>query len=268
MPVLRTLSFKLSETTRITDALTLEYGGMLETVAFIDHLNVLSPFGRLSYDFGGYGVVELGFASGAPPAELLETGPAGAAGDHVQDALSGLAALPRVSLRDGHARVQRNETYEVGYRKAVGSRTYSAAGYQDVMRDTTVSVTAPLNYFASADLLPDFASTSSVFNLGGFRAYGYMGSVLQTLTADWSAALSAGESIRARSGTRGAGHRVGVVAAGIHAGRAQPVGFGAGIGSAARLRHAHGGLVSVDPRGHSGTGTRLPDPAHPAAVGG
>lgn len=51
---------------KITESLTLEYGAMLESVAFIDRLNVFSPYGRLTYDLGNSGEVEFGYSSGAP----------------------------------------------------------------------------------------------------------------------------------------------------------------------------------------------------------
>jgi hypothetical protein len=185
IPVLRTMSLKLGDRKKITESLTLEYGAMLESVAFIDRLNIFSPFGRLTYDLGNAGEVEFGYSSGAPALDLISSGAE-------QDALMGLAMFPRLSVRHGHARVQRNETYEVGYRKVSGSRTYSASVYQDAVNDGAVMATASGEMFMSPDLLPDIASNSSILNMGNYRTAGYQGSVAQKFLDEWTATLSLG----------------------------------------------------------------------------
>jgi hypothetical protein len=158
---------------------------MLEAVVFLDRLNLLSPYARLTYDLGELGALELGFSSGAPAMDLI------APEDGVQSDLNGLAMFPRVSLRGGAARVQKNETYEAGYRVTIGSRTYSAAFFQDALRDAAVMVSGG-GFLPAGDLLPDFASNSSVFNLGDYRSLGYSASVSQRLSGAWSASLAAG----------------------------------------------------------------------------
>ncbi|MGJ5818008.1 carboxypeptidase regulatory-like domain-containing protein [Paludibaculum fermentans] len=187
-PTLRTMSVKVSEKTTITDAISLEYGAVLESVVFIEHLNLFSPFARLTYDLGSLGQVEAGFSSGAPALDLI----AHNRDDSGQEALLGLAMFPRVSLNQGRARVQRNETFELGYRRAAGSRTYAASVYQDFIRDAAVTFDSPNNNFGDGDRLPDLASRSSIFNMGNYKTIGYSGSVTQNLHRNWSATLSAG----------------------------------------------------------------------------
>ncbi len=184
-PVLRTMSVKVGDQLQITDDLSLQYGTMLESVVFLESLNLLSPYARLNYDLGEVGTLEVGFSSGAPAYDLISPD------SSLQSDLTGLAMFPRVSLRNGHARVQKNQTMEAGYRVTIGSRTYAAAVYQDSLREAAVLVSGA-TLQALPDLLPDFASNSYIFNLGDYHAFGYSSSVTQSLPAGITAGVAAG----------------------------------------------------------------------------
>lgn len=186
-PVLRTMSVRVGDRMELAPGVQLTYGAMLESVVFLDRLNLLSPYARLTWDLGEMGVIESGFTSGAPAYELI-TGEG-----TLQDGLTGLAMFPRVSLRGGQARVQKSQSLEVGYRKVAGTRTYAAALYQDALRDAALTASGA-SIFAPGDLLPDLASSSYVFNVGDYRGFGYMASVTQELWNAWSAGFAAGAS--------------------------------------------------------------------------
>jgi hypothetical protein len=177
-PALRTMSLGFLDRARLSDDLHLEYGFSLESVSFLERLNYFSPYARLTYDLGDTETVEFGYSSGVPPAELLAAGRE--PGAELQQDLAALAVFPRVSLRDGRARVQRLENFEVTYRKAIGSRTYSASAYRESMTNAALTVVAPAG-FPAGDLLPDLFSSSSVFNIGDYSNIGYMISVSQSL---------------------------------------------------------------------------------------
>jgi hypothetical protein len=102
--------------------------------------------------------------------------------------------IPRVSLRGGHARVQRTESYEAGYRRLMGAWTLSTAAYYDSIRDAAFTVASPAGALTPLDLLPDIASNSSIFNLGNYRTNGVMSSVTRSFGDDWSASVSVGWS--------------------------------------------------------------------------
>ena len=186
-PVLRTMSVRMGDRMELAPGLQLTYGAMLESVVFLDRLNLLSPYARLTWDLGEAGVIESGFTSGAPAYELI-TGEG-----TLQDGLTGLAMFPRVSLREGRARVQKNQSFEVGYRRTAGSRTYAAAVYQDSLRDAALTASGAA-VFAPGELLPDLASSSYVFNIGDYRGFGYLASVTQELWGAWAAGFAAGAS--------------------------------------------------------------------------
>lgn len=189
-PVLRTLSISSVDKRQLGERITLEYGGSLESVAFVERLNYFSPFGRLTYDAGPWGAVQLAYSSGMPPAELLARGEIPEA-DLNQD-LSVLAIFPRVSLRDGRARVQRTENFELAYRKVVGSRSFSVGAFRESVSNAAVMMAAPAGFYSNGDLLPDLSSNSSIFNLGRYRRTGYMASVTQKLGDDFTVAVAAG----------------------------------------------------------------------------
>ncbi len=178
-PPLRTMSLSVRDHAELAEGLKLEYGITLESVAFLDRLNYISPHATLTYSAGSAGVVELGYSAGVPPM--------GSVMGDTQDAdlqrdLARLALFPRVSLEQGRVRVQRTENFELGYMKVVGSRTFSAGVYRESVAHAALLISAPGGLFAgSGDLLPDLFSNSSIFNIGRFHSLGYTGSVTQAL---------------------------------------------------------------------------------------
>lgn len=216
VPVLRTMSVSLLDRREIGDGIQFEYGASLESVSFVHRLNYASPFARLSWDFGEMGSFEFGYSSGVPPAELLleRDDPEAALQHHV----AALSLFPRVSLRGGDVRVQRTENVEVGYRRQLGSRTFGLGAYRETVSNAALPVATPAGLYSSADLLPDLASASSIFNIGGYRRTGVMASLTQsfgehlnvTMSAGHGGALAAGRSELASASPdelRGALHR-------------------------------------------------------------
>lgn len=198
VPSLRTMSVKVGDKMNIADMMTLEYGAVLESVVFVEHLNLFSPFARLTYDLGQVGQLQAGFSSGAPALDLIANNRDYGA----QESLLGLAMFPRVSLNQGRARVQRNETFELGYRRVAGSRTYAASVYQDFVRDAAVTFDSSNEAFGIGDRLPDLASNSSIFNMGNYKTIGYSGSLSQGFFDTWTATVTAGATGMMSPGVR------------------------------------------------------------------
>ena len=119
-PALRSMSVSVHDSIAITENLRMDYGSSLDSVSYLDHVNSLNEFGRLTYDLGAGGKVKVAYSSGAPPVELAMT-PRDAEGDAealAQD-LVALAVLPRLSLLDGHSAIQRSQDAEIGYEKQI-----------------------------------------------------------------------------------------------------------------------------------------------------
>ena len=190
-PALRTMSLTVIERTEVADGIDLEYGASLDSVTFMDRLNYLSPFARLTYHLGDKSKLQIGYSSGAPPVELLQA-PSEVDADLQRDMMA-LAVLPRVSLRRGQAMVQRSQNMEIGYEVKLGSRTLSVAAYRESVGNGAVTMSTPEGfYLMSGDLLPELSSSSSVFNIGQYERYGYSATLAQQLGEAFNLAVSYG----------------------------------------------------------------------------
>jgi hypothetical protein len=186
-PALRNMSVSMHDSLMLTENLRLEYGGELDSVTYMDHLSSLSRFGRLTYDLGTAGTLRLAFSSGGPPIELLMDSSAGpqepARGDSealAQD-LAALSVLPRLSLVDGRAAIQRTQDFEIGYEKKIRDTTLNLTGYSERVNNAAMTVVAPAGAFQPGDLLPDISSQNSVLDAGSYQRMGFAASVSQAL---------------------------------------------------------------------------------------
>lgn len=190
-PSFRSASLTMMDKVQITDDLDLEFGTSLDTITFLDRVTYLSPFGRLNYQMGSKGLVSVAYSNGAPPVELL---PATLRedGDGLQQDLAALSLLPRVSQRGGNVRMQRTETWELGYRFDSNGRTYAAAVYRENIGNGAVTVLEGTSVFAVSDLLPELNGNSAAYNVGRFRRQGVMASISQSFWDEFSLALAYG----------------------------------------------------------------------------
>jgi len=186
-PAIRSISVAVHDSMALSDDLRLDYGAALNSITFLDHLNYLSKFARLSYSLGENGTLQLAYSSGAPPVEFLSadresnrtelpSNDATLASD-----LAALSVLPRLSLMDGRAAVQHSQDFEIGYEKKVKDTTLDVTGYHESITNLAMTVSAPADLFAPGDLLPDISSKSSVLDAGSLQRFGYAASVTQAL---------------------------------------------------------------------------------------
>jgi hypothetical protein len=97
----------------------------------------------------------------------------------LSDSLSALAMMPRVSMLNGRAKVQRTQNFEVGYEKVLGTRTIELSGFREIVSNGALTMAAPDDLFAAGDVLPDLSSNSSIVNIGNYQRYGYAASLSQ-----------------------------------------------------------------------------------------
>src|ERR1700722_16153390 len=185
-PALRTMSVSVHDSLAITDSLRLDYGGSFDSVSYMDHVNSLNKFARLTYDLGAAGKLKVALSSSAPPAELAME-PRDAEGRVPGDSealaqdLAALSVLQRLSLLDGHAAIQRSQDAEIGYEKKIRTTTFNVSGYHEKVNNAAMTVVAPDGAFAPGDLLPDISSQNSVFDAGSYHRSGFAASVSQAL---------------------------------------------------------------------------------------
>jgi hypothetical protein len=185
-PALRTMSVSMHDSTMLTEDLRLDYGSSFDSVSYMDHVNSLNEFGRLTYNLGAAGKLKVAFSSGAPPTELAVQ-PRDAEGrtpgdeEALAQDLAALAMLPRLSLLDGHSAIQRSQDVEIGYEKKIRATTFNLSAYHEKVTNNAMTVVAPDGAFASGDLLPDLSSQNSVFDSGSYHRSGFAASVSQGL---------------------------------------------------------------------------------------
>jgi hypothetical protein len=185
-PALRMMSVSMHDSVSVTDSLRLDYGSSFDSVSYMDHVNSLNEFARLTYSLGAAGSLKVAYSSGAPPAELAIE-PRDAEGRVPGDSealaqdLAALSMLPRLSLLDGHSAIQRSQDAEIGYEKKIRGTTLNVSGYHEKVNNAAMTVVAPEGAFAPGDLLPDVSSQNSVFDAGSYQRSGFAASVSQAL---------------------------------------------------------------------------------------
>jgi hypothetical protein len=186
LPALRTLGVSFGDKTHVSDSLDLEYGFELDSVSFLDRLHYFSPYARLTYALT-HGTADFTWTSGNPRPELGMT--ASDPNADLQRDLAALAVLPRLSLDNGHAQVERSDNYDLGLSQRFGSREFRVSGYHEFVSNTALMIaSAPAGLFPG-ELLPDMFSNSAFFNLGNFQTFGYTTSVAQDLGSNYKVTL-------------------------------------------------------------------------------
>lgn len=188
MPALRSMSASMADSVRVSRNLSVEFGGSLDSVNFLSRMNYFSPYAITTLDLGSLGTVEAAFSSGLPPSELMH----GRRDEmrHTESAdlarnAQALTLLPRLSVRDGDARLQRSTNYELSYRRRFGSRAIDAGYYREATSNAALTFSGPALF--AGDLMQDFNSNSSIFNIGNMRRSGFSASASQAF-GEWMTA--------------------------------------------------------------------------------
>jgi hypothetical protein len=186
LPALRTIGVSFDNKKQLSDSLQMEYGFAFDNISFLDTLHYFSPYAKLTYAVPR-GNVDFTWTSGNARPEL-GMGVADPSSDLQRD-LAAVALLPRVTLMDDHAKVQRGDDFELGFSQRFGSREFRVSGYHERLTNTTLTVASSNGALFPGDLLPDLFSNSSLFNMGKFETFGYTASVTQDLGEDYKVTL-------------------------------------------------------------------------------
>lgn len=169
------MSTGISDDIQITDFLWAKVGASLDSVTYGSRLSYFSPYALTTLGLGDFGAVEFGFSSGIPPIGLYHSNRAHMSkeiGADLHQHVNSLAMMPRITMRDGNARVQRSENYELSYRKSFGSRSVSAGYFREGLTNAALTMASPEGFIPSQDVVPDFNSQSGVFNIGDMSRTG------------------------------------------------------------------------------------------------
>jgi hypothetical protein len=176
-PVLRTLSLSARDTRQISDALRFEYGFALDAVTFAQRLNFFSPYSRLIYSISDDEEIEFSYTSGIPRSDMFLG--VNSMENDLRSGISELALYPRISVRNSRPTVQQSRSFEAGYHRTAGSRSFDAAVFREIVSNAALTISGGNGTFPAWDVLPDLFTTSSVFNAGGYQSLGYMLSATQ-----------------------------------------------------------------------------------------
>ena len=166
----------MADKIQLSDALSLAYGSQLDTITFVDRLQYFSPWGKLSYTLPR-GHVDMVFTSGNAQPELDSQ----EQGDGLQNELSALSLIPRLTQLGGQVKVQRGDDYEVGYSEVAGAMEYRVSGYHQYVSNATLTIANPDAGLFSGDLLPSMFTSSGLFDAGTVSSVGYTVSATRSL---------------------------------------------------------------------------------------
>jgi hypothetical protein len=192
VPMLRTVSGQIHDSVVIADSVTLAYGSGVDSISFLGNATYYSPFVQIRYAINSNSNIEVAFSSGnAGPALDDRGGEADTASIGSADLernLDSLSMFPRLSERNGRAKVQRGEEYEIAYQRRMGSRRLRASAYRQVVSDAAITMVDPSGAFSgSGDVLPELFTNNSVLNAGNFAISGYDLAATQDLGSHLSA---------------------------------------------------------------------------------
>jgi len=191
-PTLRTMSLAFVDRVEVAENVKVDYGFDMQSVTYLDRLNYASPFLRATYDAGSQGRVRVAYSSGAHPTELMARDEAERGG--LDQELTALALMPRVSLSNSRAVVERTQNFEVGYERVAGSRTYSVGAYQEFVSNAAFMLNGEPSWISASDLLPDLNSQSSIFNVGSYQRMGYTAALKQAVTQHFEVGAAVGRT--------------------------------------------------------------------------
>lgn len=193
----RAMSLSIYETLDPVDNVHVEYGATGESVDYLQHTSRVSPFGRAAVDLGRAGTVVAAYSDGARPEELiahqqLEFANEDLPSDDLTNAVNTLARVPQISYGRDRLELQSTKSYELGYQKTVGSRTYAVSAFRDDTSNGRLNVAGDISALDVGDLLSDGASKTSIYNIGAFDRVGYLASVTQRVNPSLDLALAYG----------------------------------------------------------------------------
>lgn len=195
LPALRTLGTSFQNRKEISDSLQMEYGFAYDNVSFLDSGHYFSPWARMTYAIPR-GRLDFTWTSGNPRPDLsMETIPSDGLGvsnqsaDDLQRELAEVDVLPRVTVADGHATIQRGEDFELGVSQRFGSREFRVAADHESVSNTTLAIASSTPGLFAGDVVPDLFSNSSLFNMGNFGAFDYNASVTQDLGENYKVSV-------------------------------------------------------------------------------
>ena len=177
LPMLRVLSVSFNNKMQVSDSIDIVYGAEVDSISFMQRLNYASPYARLSWTGLG-GRIDMTYTSGNARQSL--GGERTGTDPELNRDLEALSMIPRVSLRESQAQVQRGSDYDLAYTVKAGSREYQVAGFREKVSNAALRISNTDGEF-HGDLLADPYSGSALFDAGTITSLGYTVSATQNI---------------------------------------------------------------------------------------
>jgi hypothetical protein len=181
---LNALAVTMSNNFSLADFIELNLGSELQTVQFRGRATAFRPFGTVTAHLGKNTLLEYSYATSQPttrmakgfdsaPADLTETN-------------------PRVSLRDGMARIERARHQEVALSQRVGKNNFQAAYFFDRVADPALIGVGDVNQLEGMgdDFLPDVYSSTFTYTGNSFATQGFRLVGQRKLSEDWTGTVN------------------------------------------------------------------------------
>jgi hypothetical protein len=181
---LNALAVTMSNNFTLADFIELNLGSELQTVQFRGRATAFRPFGTLTAHLGPNTLVSYSYATSLPttrlakgfdsaPADLTETN-------------------PRVSLRDGMARIERARHHELAVSQRVGKNNFQAAYFRDRVADPALLGVSDAGEFGATgdDILPDVYSSTFTYTGSSFETQGFRLVAQRKLSDDWTGTMN------------------------------------------------------------------------------
>ncbi len=185
---LRIMSLDLYQISDPLDSLHLEYGASAQSVSYAQQSTRMSPFARATLSISSNTELIAAYSDGALPDALAMHSPLQSAADslspsnELSDAVSALGRMPLMTSHNDRLVLQRTQTYELGFNRQVGSRTYALSGFHENVWDGQLTLSGDTSYVNQGNLLFDGTSKTSSYDIGNYSRFGFAGSVTQRIT--------------------------------------------------------------------------------------
>jgi Carboxypeptidase regulatory-like domain len=194
----RSMALSIYQSTDPVDNVHLEYGMTGESVDYVQHSSRISPFARLSVSGGNAGKIIAAYSDGSRPDALSAHQQRQGVlqqdkrGDDLAAAADSLGRVPQLSYSNQRMVLQRTSSYEVGYQKVTGSRTYSVSMFYEDVSHGRANVAGAAGVLDSGNLLSDGVSKTLIYDIGRYKRSGAFASVSQNLGEFMDASVAVG----------------------------------------------------------------------------
>lgn len=171
-------------------AIHLEYGSSFDSLSYVDHINRVSPYARMTSSLGSLGTIAVSYSNGSNPTDLYLHQYADE--NDLAGTLDALSSVPVFSMRQRRLELEKRQSYEAGYTKVFGGISYGLSGFYENTNDGRLNVTGDTSGLDAANLMPDISTTTTLYNYGHYNRHGLVASINKKMTDDLEFGISAG----------------------------------------------------------------------------